>query len=162
MNLLYLIIPYYSFISLYVLLYIRKFLNIIDRCFPNEHPLHKIFNKHTLKLSYSCMPNMKSIISSHNKAVLSDYHQSQTETNNKKCSLRNADVFPVVASLPPKNNDVIFRRERSDDRKYVCASQATKNATVERKINARSTENASYKMEFTKPQSQHKHHQNHT
>ena len=30
-------------------------------------------------------------------------------------SLRRADVFPVVASLPPK---------RSDDRKYVCASQA--------------------------------------
>ena len=30
-------------------------------------------------------------------------------------SLRRADVFPVVASLG---------RERSDDRKYVCASQA--------------------------------------
>ena len=34
--------------------------------------------------------------------------------------VRSTDVFPVVASLP------IFRRERSDDRKYVCASQATK------------------------------------
>ena len=32
-------------------------------------------------------------------------------------SLRTADVFPVVASL--------FRRERSEDRKYVCCSQAT-------------------------------------
>ena len=31
-------------------------------------------------------------------------------------SLRTADVFPVVASLPPK--------ERSDDRKYVCRWQA--------------------------------------
>ena len=37
-------------------------------------------------------------------------------------SLRSADVFPVVASLPPKNS--YFWRERSDDRKYVCASQA--------------------------------------
>ena len=34
-------------------------------------------------------------------------------------SLRTADVFPVVASLPPQN-----RRERSDDRKCVCCSQA--------------------------------------
>ena len=33
-------------------------------------------------------------------------------------SLRTADVFPVVASLPPKN------MERSDDGKYVCCSQA--------------------------------------
>ena len=49
----------------------RKFLHIIDKCFPKTHPLHKIFNRHTLKLSYSCMPNMKSIISSHNKHVLS-------------------------------------------------------------------------------------------
>ena len=31
-------------------------------------------------------------------------------------NLRSADVIPVVASVP--------RRERSDDRKYVCASQA--------------------------------------
>ena len=35
-------------------------------------------------------------------------------------SLRTADAFPVVASLP--------RRERSDDRKCVCCSQASKRA----------------------------------
>ena len=35
-------------------------------------------------------------------------------------SLRTVDAFPVFASLPP-----IFRRERSDDRKCVCCSQAT-------------------------------------
>ena len=39
-------------------------------------------------------------------------------------SLRTEDVFPVVASLPPKNN-VYFRRKKSNDRKYVCGSQAT-------------------------------------
>ena len=36
------------------------------------------------------------------------------------------------------------------------------NATVEKKTSARWTENASHKMSFTKPQSQHKHHQTHT
>ena len=39
----------------------RKFINIINRCFPNEHPLHKIFNKHTLKLNYSCVPNIRDL-----------------------------------------------------------------------------------------------------
>ena len=43
----------------------KKFLAIIDKCFPPNHRLNKIFNRHTLKLSYSCMPNMKTIISSH-------------------------------------------------------------------------------------------------
>ena len=61
---------------------------------PNKHLLHKIFNKHTLKLSYSCMPNMKSIISSHNKALLSDYHRSQTQTNEKECNGRKKDQYP--------------------------------------------------------------------
>ena len=46
----------------------RKFLRIVDKCSHKKHPLYKVFNRHTLKLSYSCMPNMKSIISSHNKA----------------------------------------------------------------------------------------------
>ena len=48
----------------------RKFLRIVDKCFQKKHPLYKIFNTHTLKLSYSCMPNMKSIISSPNKHVV--------------------------------------------------------------------------------------------
>jgi len=29
---------------------VKKFLNIIDSCFPNGHPLHKIFNKQIPKL----------------------------------------------------------------------------------------------------------------
>ena len=62
----------------------RKFLNIVDRCFLKTHPLHKIFNPHTLKLSYSCMPNIKTIISSHNKKLLSDYNQSQNLTNTRQ------------------------------------------------------------------------------
>ena len=41
----------------------RKFLLIVDKCFPKNHPLNKIFNRHTLKLSYLCMPNMKAVIS---------------------------------------------------------------------------------------------------
>ena len=39
-------------------------------------------------------------------------------------SLRTADVFPVVASLH------IFRRERSDDRKYVCCAHASPKQSI--------------------------------
>ena len=35
----------------------------VDRHFPKNNPLHKIINRHTLELRYSCMPNMKTIIS---------------------------------------------------------------------------------------------------
>ena len=47
-----------------------KFLNLVDTCFPPNNPLHKIFNRNTLKVSYSCMPNMAQAISKHNSKVI--------------------------------------------------------------------------------------------
>ena len=48
----------------------KRFFSILQKHFPEEHELHHLFNKRTVKLSYSCMPAMKSIISSHNKKML--------------------------------------------------------------------------------------------
>ena len=39
----------------------KCFLKILDKCFPAEHQLHSILNRNTVKISYSCMPNMKNI-----------------------------------------------------------------------------------------------------
>ena len=48
----------------------KKFLQLVTKHFPANHPLHKIFNRNTLKLSYSCMPNMATIIKRHNNKIL--------------------------------------------------------------------------------------------
>jgi hypothetical protein len=40
----------------------RNFLSIIDKHFPSHDKLHKIFNRNTVKVNYSCMSNVKSII----------------------------------------------------------------------------------------------------
>ena len=45
----------------------REFLHLIDKCFPVDHKLRKIFNRNTLKLSYSCMPNVQQIIDGRKK-----------------------------------------------------------------------------------------------
>ena len=47
----------------------KKFFHILDTTIPPGHPLHKIFNRHTVKLSYSTMPNMLKRISVHNSRV---------------------------------------------------------------------------------------------
>ena len=39
-------------------------IKLIKKHFPKEHKLNKIFNTNTVKLSYSCMPNMSGIINS--------------------------------------------------------------------------------------------------
>ena len=47
----------------------RRFLNLVDKHFPRSSKLRKIFNRGTLKVSYSCMPNVANIISGHNKRL---------------------------------------------------------------------------------------------
>ena len=48
----------------------KRFLQLIDKHFPKNSPLSKIFNRNTVKISFSCMPNVASIIKSHNSRVL--------------------------------------------------------------------------------------------
>ena len=45
------------------------FFKALDKCFPHNHPLRKIINRNTVKLSYRCMPNIKRKISIHNNKV---------------------------------------------------------------------------------------------
>ena len=48
----------------------KKFLSLLDKHFPNTHKFHKIFNRNTVKVSYSCIPNLLASINAHNKAIL--------------------------------------------------------------------------------------------
>ena len=48
----------------------KKFLGMVARHFPKGSALGKHFNKNTIKVSYSTMPNMERIISGHNKKMV--------------------------------------------------------------------------------------------
>ena len=61
----------------------KRFLEIVSRNFGPMHPWHKIFNRKLLKISYSCMPNMKSQIMSHNRKMLVDKAEEQKQCNCK-------------------------------------------------------------------------------
>ena len=49
------------------------------------------------------MPNIKSIISSHNEAVLSNFYQSQTQTNDTECNCRKKDQCPLDGKCLAQN-----------------------------------------------------------
>ena len=63
------------------------FLNLIAKNFPRGHRLYKIFNKNTVKISYSCLKNMKTIIQSHNSAI-SKQSSNNTPTNLCNCRVK--------------------------------------------------------------------------
>ena len=76
----------------------KQFIIMIDKFFPKHHKLHKIFDRNTIKLSYSCMPNMKSIINNHNKKILQkDVSNNDicSKNNTKKCNCRNKVNCPL-------------------------------------------------------------------
>lgn len=79
----------------------HKFLSLIDKHFPKDHSLRKIFNRNTVKISYSCMNNTKQVIDNHNKRILHSSHSPYTKDNkdgtetNKTCNCRQKNNCPL-------------------------------------------------------------------
>ena len=76
----------------------KSFLNLIKKHFPKTNKLHKFFNKNTVKISYSCMSNISSIISGHNKNLLNP-NVTQYGCNcriREDCPLQNQCLTPNI------------------------------------------------------------------
>ena len=71
----------------------QRFLRVIDKHFPKSSKLYRIFNQNTVKVSYSCMPNIGTVIKCH-KA-----HVCETRNKNvkgfKSCNCRKPDQCPL-------------------------------------------------------------------
>ena len=80
----------------------KQFLNLLDTCFPPTNKLHKILNRNTVKISYKCMPNMKQIISNHNKTILNKDNNTESKTNKLQLShKRSVPSKPEVPNIKP-------------------------------------------------------------
>ena len=54
--------PFSQAVSTYIA---KQFLDLLDKHFPQNNQLQKIFNRNTVKVSYSCTPNVGAQLSSH-------------------------------------------------------------------------------------------------
>ena len=59
----------------------KTFLRLIDKHFPRSHKLNKIFNRNTVKVSYSCTENMANIIKGHNNKLTNTKVRQQLACN---------------------------------------------------------------------------------
>ena len=50
----------------------KSFLSLLDRHFPRNHIYSSIFNRNKIKVSYSCMQNIKCVINNGNMKVLNN------------------------------------------------------------------------------------------
>ena len=70
----------------------KKFFSLISTCFPADNKLKSIINKNTIKLSYSCMPNLKQIINNHNKSIL---NKQDNKNKEQLCNCRDKSKCPL-------------------------------------------------------------------
>ena len=68
----------------------KSFLSLLDLHFPRNHIYSRIFNRNKVKVSYSCMQNIKSVINNHNMKVLNN-----TAEIEESCNCRNKNDCPL-------------------------------------------------------------------
>ena len=88
----------------------QRFLSILDTCFPTDHPLHRIFNRHTVQLSYRTMPSLGKIISGHNAKVVADTLPVQRPFN-KNCNCRGGVEKCPVDGARCLDDNVIYQAD---------------------------------------------------
>ena len=90
----------------------QKFLQLIDKHFPPSNKLSKLFNRNTVRVSYSCNENMRSFISRHNKAVLKSqtkHTEPRSTKDTRNCNCRQIDKCPNQGKCLEKG--VVYQAE---------------------------------------------------
>jgi hypothetical protein len=88
----------------------KKFLQIIDKCFKDKHPLKKICNRNTIKLSYSCMPSVQKMIQRDNNEKSKQHTSadgSSGELGRKGCNGKKPDECPLKGQCLTK--DIVYQ-----------------------------------------------------
>lgn len=94
----------------------RIFLKLLEKHFPKQNKLHKIFNRNNVKISYSCMKNISNIIKTHNAKIIK---KELSEKEEKTCNCRITTNCPLQgnclqkavvykASVETNNNKVTY------------------------------------------------------
>ena len=91
----------------------KYFLKLLEKHFPKHHKFRKIFNRNTVKVSYSCLPSMKARVNQHNKKVLRKTDNEEGTEITRTCSC------PSDAECPLDNicldRDVLYSAKITSD-----------------------------------------------
>jgi len=99
----------------------KEFFRLLDKHFPQHHKFFKLFNRNTVKLSYSCMPNMEAVLRNNNARVLSE--NKPVDATIKLCSCKDANLCPLSGEC--LKSSIVYRatvKKASGDVCYLGAS----------------------------------------
>jgi hypothetical protein len=130
----------------------RAFLDIIKTSFPPSHILHKIFNKNTVKLSYSCTTNMENLISTANKNKLQRVdNPCQQQQPQKACNCRVANTCPLNGNC--LDNNIIYQatvKTQTDTHTYIGLAETSFKARYRNHVSSFNNERYRNSTELSK------------
>ena len=118
----------------------KNFLKIINKHFGENSKLKKYSNKNNLKLSYSCMTNIETIIKNHNKKLINN----NKITKDESCNCRKKQTCPLEGGECRAENVIYQATIKTDNSSKIyiglSANQlkkriATHNTTINSKPN---------------------------
>lgn len=88
----------------------RRFLRLVKKHFDPTHPLSKILNPKCLKISYSCLPNIKQEITSINRAIRG---AAESTTTQEWCNCKGRKKDKTVCPMDGKclKANIIYRAD---------------------------------------------------
>ena len=104
----------------------RCFLGLLDRHFPEKHTLRKVINRNCIKISYSCTPNVRNIIQTHNNKVLKRHCEEIAQTNKSEptCNCRVKAKCPLNGNC--RTGPMIYKatiNAKDGERFYIGSTQ---------------------------------------
>ena len=105
----------------------KSFLSLLDLHFPRHHIYSSIMNRNKIKVSYSCMQNIKSVINNHNVKVLNNTVEIEEGYNCRnrnrcpvdgKCLTPNIIYEAQITSNQPKYKQKVYIGTAETDFKH--------------------------------------------
>ena len=110
----------------------KYFLILIDKHFKHNNILHKICNRKTVKINYSCTKNIFQIINNLNKEIIKEFHD-RTDNNNdnnnnnnkskqNECNCKTQNNCPMNGLCNLDNvvyKGIIYPKENVKDKKKI-------------------------------------------
>ncbi len=96
----------------------KVFIGLLERHFPPGHKYHSIFNKQTVKISYSCCSSVQSAISTHNRKLLRNNISSTNSLPAEVCPMSGSCLKSVIIYKATVSSEV-------ESKFYIGATEQT-------------------------------------
>ena len=119
----------------------KKLFTLLSTCFPENNKLHKIINKNTIKLSYSCKSKIKQNIV---KKILNCEKVNIYRRANKTMQQEKQDSMPIPKQIPPsysptdqhkETRQILRKSSKHDTTSTYLASDSNTNHHPHPKVN---------------------------